>query len=119
MFKRVLLLCLLLQFFNCEEIIEVDDISEEIIVILAPSDNTTIEASSINFSWQELEFGETYHLQIATPNFDAPQQIVEDTLITSNNFSITLPANNYQWQVKAMNSAYETQFTTQSLTVEE
>lgn len=117
--KRVVLLCVLLQFFNCEDIIEVEDISEETIVNLVPTDNTVIESSSINFSWQELEYRETYHVQITTPNFEAALQIVADTLITSNNFSIVLPANSYEWQVKAKNFAYETQFSTQSLTVEE
>ncbi|WP_052466931.1 hypothetical protein [Psychroserpens damuponensis] len=119
MLKRLILLCVLLQFFNCEDIIGVDDISEESIVLLAPTDNTTLQTGLINFSWQELNFGETYHLQIATPNFEMPQQIVEDTLIMNTNVFIMLPANTYQWQVKSINSAYETQFTTQNLTVEE
>nr|WP_321232949.1 hypothetical protein [uncultured Psychroserpens sp.] len=119
MLKKITLLLVILGILSCEEIIEVDDISEEEIIIIAPTDNAVIQADSINFFWEVLEFGESYQLRIATPNFETPQQIVEDTLITTNNFTLLLPANNYQWQVKAINSAYQTQFQTQNLTVEE
>jgi hypothetical protein len=119
MYKRVLLLCLLFQFFNCEEIIEVEDISEENIIILAPSNDATLSASTINFSWQPLEYADQYQIQIATPSFEASQQIIEDTIVTVATYAKMLSSDTYQWRVKARNFAYETSYNTQNLIIEE
>jgi hypothetical protein len=110
---------LLFSVFSCEEIIEVDDISDETITILAPTNNATLETDTISFSWEPIEYGDSYQLQIALPDFETAQQIIVDTLITTSSHIKTLPADEYQWRIKAINSAYETQFTTQNFTVEE
>ena len=81
--KNIITLFILVFIFSCEQIIEVEDISNETLVILAPSNNIIIDTTTVNFSWKVLEFAETYHLQIAKPNFDVTQQMVEDTLISS------------------------------------
>jgi hypothetical protein len=110
-----LLICL----YNCEELIEVEDISNEVVTILAPVNNTILETNVINFSWQVLEFAETYHLQVAKPSFVAAQEIVLDTIISSTNFTKILESSPYQWRIKAKNFGYETQYTTQNLTIED
>jgi len=117
--KNIVTLLLLFFLFSCEQLIEVEDISNETLVVLAPSDNISIDSDFINFSWVGLEFAETYHLQIAKPNFDVTQQIVEDTLIASTNFIKNLPSGNYQWRIKAKNFGYETPYITQNLTIED
>lgn len=109
----------LLLLFSCKEIIEVEDISQEQISVLAPSNNSVLSISQVRFSWQELAFSETYNLQIATPNFLEATQILEDTLIFATEFNKTLDVGNYEWRVKAVNSAYQTQFQTQSFSIEE
>lgn len=116
--KKIISLILLVCCMSCEEIIEVEDISNELLTILAPIDNSTLDTVTINFSWQDLEFAEDYHLQIAKPNFDAAQEIVLDTIVVSSSFTETLLSNTYQWRVKANNFGYETQYTTQNLTIE-
>lgn len=119
MLKKILFGLLLLSFSNCEDIIAVEDISEETIMVLAPSNNISIGNGEVNFSWQPIEYAVSYHLQIVTPNFEVSQQIVEDTIISTSSFSKVLEANEYQWRIKAINFAYETQFTTQNLTIED
>jgi hypothetical protein len=119
MYRKIVLLLLMLQFFNCEEIIAVEDISEENIIILAPSNDATLFASTINFSWQPLEYADQYQIQIATPSFEASQQIIEDTIVTVATYTKMLSSDNYQWRVKAINFAYETSYNTQNLTIEE
>ncbi|WP_298760633.1 hypothetical protein [uncultured Psychroserpens sp.] len=119
MFKKAALVLLCLYVYACEDIIAVEDISEETVTILAPTNNVTLGDANVNFAWQPVAFADRYHLQIATPNFEASQQLVEDTLITSSNFTKILPSNDYQWRVKAINFTYETQFTTQNLSVED
>ncbi|WP_422106025.1 hypothetical protein [Winogradskyella sp.] len=115
--KLYVILCFSL-FASCEELIEVEDISNEAVIILAPVDNTTLTNNSVGFSWSPLDFAESYQLQVASPNFENAQVIVEDTIVNTTSFTKTLEAGTYQWRIKAINFAYETPFTTQNLNIE-
>ena len=119
MIKRLTLLVCLIVLSNCEQIIEVEDISNEHIVVLSPVNNTTLTSNEVNFTWEPLDFAEQYQLQIAHPNFEAAEVFVEDTIITANSFIKPLVTNTYQWRIRALNFAYETQYTTQNLTIED
>lgn len=104
---------------SCEEIIEVVDISDKSVVVLAPTDTATLAITDINFSWEAVEDAEHYKLQIATPNFESANQIVLDTTITTTSFNQALELGNYEWRVRAENSDYQTAYSTQSFTIEE
>ena len=118
--RRVFCFALILYVIvGCEELIEVEDISNKTVSILAPIDNTIIDDTTVNFSWQALEYAESYHLQIAQPSFNTAQIIVEDTIVSITSFTKVLNASGYQWRIKAINSAYETQYTTNNLTIED
>ena len=119
MIRRLWFILMLGLIYSCEQLIEVEDISHETVSILAPANDTILDGTSVNFSWQPIEFAETYQLQIAMPNFDTAEVIVEDTIIATVNFVKTLEIANYQWRIKAINSAYETVYTTQNLTIED
>ncbi|MAB49221.1 MAG: hypothetical protein CMC05_11385 [Flavobacteriaceae bacterium] len=116
-YLKLLLAVILL--VSCEEIIEVVDISNENVVVLAPTDTSTLTITDINFSWEAVEDAEQYKLQIATPNFESANQIVLDTTITTTNFNQDLELGNYEWRVRAENSDYQTAYSTQSFTIEE
>ena len=118
-FKKFMVIVVVLFLFNCEQIIEVEDISNEHIVVLSPVNNTTLTSTEVNFTWEPLDFAEQYQLQIVHPNFEAAEVFVEDTIITANSFIKPLVTNTYQWRVRALNFAYETQYTTQNLTIED
>lgn len=112
-----LLLIGLFGFISCEEILLEEDISEEDIVLVAPANNAQFFSTSISFFWEELEDADQYHLQIARPNFEAPLQIVLDTLVSSNSFSFQLNVGNYEWRLKAVNSSYETAYKSRFFTI--
>ena len=105
--------------FGCDDIVELEDISNTTVVLSAPFNGAALQATSLNFSWEPITDANSYHLQIATPNFETPIQIMADSILTSNNFTIDLEANSYQWRVNAKNSGYQTNYTTQSFTIEE
>jgi hypothetical protein len=119
MIKKILVIVLFAILYNCEELIEVEDISSETVNILAPTDNTTLNYTTVNFSWQSLDFAESYQLQVAFPDFNNAQVIVEDTLLSTTSYTKILEMGSYQWRIKAINFGYETQYTTQNLTIEE
>ncbi|TCK65002.1 hypothetical protein DFQ05_2214 [Winogradskyella wandonensis] len=116
--KKLSILILLFLSVSCDDIIEVPDISNEIVTILAPTDGVTISATSITFNWNAVADAENYRLQIATPTFAEAQQIITDSLTTQLNLNIDLEAGAYQWRIRAENSEYQTAFSTQSFTVQ-
>lgn len=117
--SKFILLLTVLSCMSCEELIEVEDISMERVTILAPANDLSLTEGEVNFSWDPLENAETYQLQIATPNFDMPAQILEDTIISTHSFTKALTANTYQWRVKALNFGYQTGYSTQNLSIED
>lgn len=109
---------------SCQELLEVTDISEDAVQLLAPSDSTLVVQSDVNFTWVEVFEATQYHVQVASPNFENAAQIVLDTLVvvdssfTSPMFRKNLNDSDYEWRVKAMNSGYETEYTLHQFTVE-
>jgi len=112
-----LLLLALLILASCDEFID-EDISDSVIEVIAPVDNLVTTKTTLTFWWNELDEAANYRLQIVSTNFDTILSIPLDTLLTSNKFEITLNPSRYQWRVKAINSAYETQWFTRNLTIE-
>lgn len=110
-------------FASCEDLLEVPDISEESVELLAPSDSTIVVQTDVNFTWNEVFEATQYHVQVAAPSFENAAQIVVDTLIVvdssfvSPRFAKPLVDSDYEWRVKAQNSGYETEFSTNKFSV--
>lgn len=115
----LLLLSVFSLMLSCSDITEVEDISNNHVLILAPTDNSVLIQSDITFSWNAIEDSDNYRIQISTPNFENATQILTDSLVTITNLSNVLPVGDYEWRVRAENSGYQTQFTTQSFSIEE
>lgn len=115
--KLIILLFVLVM--SCSDIIEVEDISNKTVTILAPTEAAILTETTVTLSWNTLEDAESYKLQIATPDFGNTIAIAEDTTITTTSFSKALSAGNYEWRLRAENSDFQTAYTTQSFNVTE
>ncbi len=104
---------------SCEEILFEENITDEIVSIIAPTNNAVVENNTVNFSWETITGATKYRLQIAQPNFANAAQILEDTLITGANYRTTLTPANYEWKIRAQNESSETEPTTTQFRVEE
>ena len=113
------ILCFTFCLVSCDDIVEVEDISENEVNVLAPTDNALLNTTSVTFTWEALEDAETYHLQIATPSFENALQIVKDSVLTNTSFSTSLDEKVYEWRIRAQNSEYYTEYRIQSFTIEE
>ncbi len=101
-----LILLALLVSFSCDDIVE-EDISDDIIQIVTPTEGAVIEGNTVPFSWQYIDGADDYRIQIYTTN-----QVYEvDSLVQTNNFTYNLNPGNYQWRVRGENFAYESPFT--------
>ncbi|GAA3647271.1 fibronectin type III domain-containing protein [Flavivirga jejuensis] len=108
--KLIYLCCLLLTVLACDDIIGVVNISNETVTAIAPATDAVLTDNDVIFIWEAIEGAENYKIQIATPNFANAAQIVTDSTLTKTLFSKTLNSGNYEWRVRAENSAYTTNY---------
>ncbi|CAG2532852.1 hypothetical protein MAR621_03046 [Maribacter dokdonensis] len=122
-FRPTVFVIIVFALSSCEELLEVRDISGELMILLAPSDSTQVTENNVNFNWNEIVEATDYRVQVARPSFLEASQIVLDTLVAVDSTYIgpSLTKNlfdgSYEWRVKALNSDFETEFTTHSFTV--
>ena len=55
--------------YTCDDIIEVEDISDRTVTLVAPTDDAILSSGTIHFDWEPIEDAESYRIQIATPDF--------------------------------------------------
>jgi len=117
--QKLFILLLVLVSTSCKDIIDEERIYESSVELLAPTDAAILSDIDVNFAWSSVEGADEYVIQIATPNFGNPTQIVTDSTVVTTSFSTTLlVATNYEWRIKAKNPNYETAFSTRSLEIQ-
>lgn len=102
----------------CDDIIEVTDISNSSVNILAPINGVVLDTTQVNFSWEALKDAEAYQVQVATPNFENAQQIVIDSILERTSLMTNLDYKAYEWRVRGLNSGYKTGYSSQNFSVE-
>ena len=111
-----LIACIAL-FVSCEEIIMEDDISDERVRLVAPYNGAHFFSTGITFTWEPIENGSQYQIQIARPNFDTPLEILSDRITDTTSLTMQLNLGDYQWRGRGVNSAYHTAYSTGSFSV--
>lgn len=106
-----------LMLSSCDEILLEKDISKEVEVLVAPVNNSKFFSTGVTFTWESVPDATKYQLQIAKPNFANPMQIVLDTMVTTTSFTQQLPIGDYEWRVRAVNSAYSTNYVSRLVSV--
>ena len=114
--KKSLLSISIFIIISCEAVF-IENISNETVVLISPSDKVEVPKGKVNFNWGIIEDAEVYQLQIAAPNFETPTQILSDTITDKIIFKKELAIGEYEWRVKAKNSEYETSYSTNTFTV--
>ncbi|MDC8005218.1 hypothetical protein POV27_14245 [Aureisphaera galaxeae] len=93
------------------------DISNRTVTLIAPSNNSEVATNTVFFDWSAVEDATSYEFQIATPNFENPAQLLANTQDTVTSSEVALNIGTYEWRVKALNSNYETAYTTAAFQV--
>ncbi|MFC4221170.1 hypothetical protein [Flagellimonas marina] len=111
-------LAVLVTLSSCEDILEVPDISNQSVSILAPTEGSTLTTNTVVFNWETVEGATGYNIQVATPNFENAAQLNLDTIVRVDTLGKVLTQINqnlmngtYEWRIKAFNSDYETVYT--------
>lgn len=103
--NKFILAFICLSFFGCEDILE-EDISNDIIISIYPTEDLIIESNVVNFQWNDLDGADDFRLQV----FNTSQIKVIDTLISETQIVLPLTEGIYQWRVRGENSAYQSTY---------
>ncbi|MEM7487369.1 MAG: hypothetical protein AAF348_19340 [Bacteroidota bacterium] len=121
---KYILVVVLLALLGCEDILEVSDISDQTVPVLAPLEGSILTSNEVGFNWQRIDDATRFNIQIASPNFENATQIVLDSIIvedTLGNIETRIVQDlfngMYAWRIKALNSDYETAYTLNSFQV--
>ncbi|MEM9328198.1 MAG: hypothetical protein AAGA85_21200 [Bacteroidota bacterium] len=86
-------------------------------VLVAPGDGISTDSGNVNFVWEEVIGASRYRLRIGTPNLTTPDLIVLDSAVSSTGYQVSLSDGSYEWGVRSENDAFQSAFTTRSLTI--
>lgn len=98
---------LIFPFQSCEVIFE-KNISKDSLNLIIPVNNQVSTTNQIHFKWDKVKGASHYHLQIVKPSFSQIDFFILDSLIDVTQYFYVLEPGDYQFQIRAENSAYET-----------
>lgn len=101
---------------SCEVFFE-DDIEKDKVKILSPIDGTLTEIVTHTFWWDKVDGADSYRLQLVSPDFDHSETVIEDTLVAGDKYELTLYPGEFEWRVRAENSAYVSGWTYAKLAI--
>ncbi|MEM9824181.1 MAG: hypothetical protein AAF985_24055 [Bacteroidota bacterium] len=94
------------------------DLSQQSILLISPEDNLVTKETEIDFLWQTLGNVDTYHFQLASPDFSNSSFILADSRSGDDFFLATLSEGAYQWRVRGENDLSFTPYSLRSLMVD-
>ena len=115
-FLYLIILCSLT--CGCNEILTVQNISQEEVEILSPSDHATLDKLPFTLAWIGIEEASHYRLQIFTPSIDQSERILVDSILTNQFYTDSISVDAIEWRVRAENSSYQSQYSSRKFTLE-
>ncbi|PXY41150.1 hypothetical protein DMB65_09350 [Flavobacterium cheongpyeongense] len=106
--NKLLLIALSILTYSCDDILE-EDISDNTVQLISPTENTTIESNVVNFKWSSLKGADKYRIQIYEDEI-----LLLDSLTASTNLTLPLETGSYSWSVRGENYAYESLYSSNS-----
>ncbi len=103
--KVIIVFSLLL--ISCDDIFE-EDISDETIQTIYPSQNDVVEGNAAHFQWHPVEGAKDYRIQVVDIN--RSDYIILDSLVEQTDFIYSLDPGDYRWRVRAENFAYKSSY---------
>ncbi|HMR84490.1 MAG TPA: hypothetical protein PKE30_15210 [Niabella sp.] len=99
-------LTVIMALYSCDDILD-QDVSKELVILVAPSDSVVSADSVQKFAWEHIRPLSDYQLQIVSPWFDSIVILHTDTIAADNLIEVTLKkGRQYQWRVRAINGLY-------------
>lgn len=113
---RIILFLTILLLAGCDDLLE-RDLTEDKIVVIAPTPDVRMTASEVNFVWEPLKGATAYRVVLVSPSFGNVRQFFADTTVTRCIYTHTLPAGEYQWRIQARNTVFQSNGQVYSFTI--
>lgn len=95
-----------------------ESIENETVYLLSPVDSLNTFSQTHTFWWDNVPNVTGYSLQIVRPTFDSVVELVLDSNLTTNKFTLTLNPGGYQWGVSAYNGTSSTPYFIRDLIID-
>ncbi|MCL2562124.1 MAG: hypothetical protein FWE10_07410 [Rikenellaceae bacterium] len=98
-----------------EEPDDPEDISNEVIGIIAPFDGAILTPGEVTFLWREVRGATSYHITIVGPSFDKATVVVANETLSGaggappNSYKCSIGVGRYEWSIRARNERSETE----------
>lgn len=113
----IVLMLLTVLGLGCKDFIE-PSLGKRTVKLLSPGELSETDKYAVNFWWEAVDDALGYRLQIVTPDFDHPVNLITDTLVGNlNRLALTLDPGKYQWRVRAENGSSNSPYSTGSFTI--
>jgi hypothetical protein len=99
--NKIIFVALAILTYSCDDILE-EDISDDTVKIISPTEDAIIESNVVSFKWSSLEGADKYRIQIYED-----QILLLDSLTSKTNITLPLETGSYSWSVRGENYAYE------------
>jgi len=99
----VFLLPFLIFWQSCGVLLE-DDLSEEKVTIISPSNQYNTVNQSIEFRWDSMSYARNYHFQLVVDSFGGNGNWILDTILDTTRLRLSLQPNTYAWRVMGKNT---------------
>ena len=96
----------LLLLIACDDVLE-EDITDDLVIAVAPKNKSNLEGNSVQFRWKELSDADDYRIQVVEQD---TQTSVLDSLVKGNSFTFGLNPGRYSWRIRGENFAYTTAY---------
>ena len=103
--KPIYFAIIFLTFTSCEDILE-EDITNDIINPISPTEGTVVESNVVNFQWNVLDGADNYRVQL----FDNNEVIILDSVVSQTNLTSPVSSGDYKWRVRGENFGYQSTY---------
>ena len=106
--NKLILSFLSIFLFSCDDVFE-EDITDDTLVLVSPTENSIIESNVVDFQWEALDGAKKYRIEVYTQTNNK----VLDTLIADKtNFIYPMSPGNYKWKARGENFGYQSKYST-------
>lgn len=92
-------------FYSCDDILE-DDISDNQVITVSPTEGQTISGEFVNFQWQALDGADQYRVLVSDNEMN--NLTVIDSLVVGQQLGVSIGAGSYNWTIRGENFGYVT-----------
>ncbi len=118
-YKSLLIVLTLSLIFaiQCGDIFE-ENISKSTLTLISPADEAIFKGDTVSFWWDPVQGASQYEFHLVSPSFELAQRLLVDSTVSSNKLTLKVKPGAYQWEVRALNGGYATDYFFRSFSID-